>query len=69
MSDSQKPYKPGTWIVLGPVLGSFLGLVFGKFALGMSFGFFAGLYIDSKKRKIASQGSQRKSEDRSSESP
>lgn len=47
----KKPYKPGTWIVLGIVLGAFIGLLFSKLVLGGIFGFFLGLAIDSSKRK------------------
>lgn len=57
MSPTQKTYKAGQWVVLGTVLGAFIGLLFGKFALGLIFGFFFGIVVDSSKRKGAA-GSQ-----------
>lgn len=53
MHSNPSPYKRGQWIVLGTVLGAFIGLLFGKFAIGLIFGFFVGLFVDSKKRKAA----------------
>lgn len=50
----KKPYKPGAGIVLGIVLGAFIGLLFSKLALGAIFGFFLGLLIDSSRRKAMS---------------
>ena len=47
------PYKRGQWIVFGTVIGAFIGLLFGKFAIGLIFGFFVGVFVDSKKRKAA----------------
>jgi hypothetical protein len=51
MKSETGTYKPGTWIVLGTVLGAFVGLLFGKFALGLIFGFFVGIGVDARKRK------------------
>ena len=54
-----KIYKPGQWVILGTVLGAFIGLLLGKFAIGLIFGFFAGIMIDSAKRKASKAGSER----------
>jgi len=51
MQPSNKPYKPGQWILMGTALGAFIGILLGKLALGMIFGFFIGVAIDSNKRK------------------
>lgn len=53
MQPEPTPYKAGKWIFLGTVLGAFLGLLFEKFAIGLIFGFFVGILIDSSKRKAA----------------
>jgi hypothetical protein len=53
MEPASKPYKPGSWIGYGTLLGTFIGILLGKLALGMIFGFFIGLAIDSNKRKAA----------------
>ena len=53
MQPEPKPYKPGQWLILGAALGAFIGLLVGKFALGLIFGFFVGIVIDSTKRKAA----------------
>ena len=53
MQPMKNSYKPGSWVLAGTVLGMFLGLIFGKFALGLIFGFFVGLAIDSSKRKAS----------------
>jgi hypothetical protein len=63
MQPSQKPYKPGHWVFLGFVLGTFIGILFGKLALGMIFGFFVGIVIDSSKRKSASRPEKAPSDD------
>lgn len=59
----KKTYKPGTWIVLGIVLGAFIGLLFSKLALGGIFGFFLGLAIDSSRRKAISSSEEKVSPD------
>lgn len=51
-----KSYKRGRWVFLGTALGAFVGLLVGKFALGMIFGFFVGLVIDSLKQRALSSG-------------
>lgn len=56
MQSQPKPYRPGQWIILGTALGAFLGLLVGKFALGLIFGFFAGVMVDSIKRKASKTG-------------
>lgn len=53
MQTDPPPYKPGKWIVLGTVLGAFIGLLVGKFAIGLIFGFFVGLFVDARKSKAA----------------
>jgi len=53
VNSDPSPYKTGHWIVLGTIMGAFLGLLFGKFAIGLIFGFFVGIAIDSRKRKAA----------------
>jgi hypothetical protein len=50
---TQKKYRAGHWVVWGTLLGAFIGLLLGKFALGLIFGFFVGIMIDSAKRKGA----------------
>lgn len=55
MEPTQKTYRAGQWVVWGTVLGAFIGLLFGKFALGLIFGFFLGVFIDSAKRKGATR--------------
>lgn len=52
-------YKPGQWVTLGTVLGAFIGLLLGKFALGLIFGFFGGIMIDSVKRRASRAGGGR----------
>lgn len=49
-------YKPGRWIMQGTVLGAFLGLLSGRFALGLIFGFFVGVAIDAGKRRSPASG-------------
>lgn len=51
MQPTKKPYKPGQWILMSTALGAFIGILLGKLALGMIFGFFIGVAIDSSKRK------------------
>lgn len=51
MQPERKRYRPGQWVFLGTVLGAFIGLLFGKFALGLIFGFFVGVAIDSVRRR------------------
>jgi len=52
-TELNRPYKSGQWIWLGTALGAFVGLLVGKFALGLIFGFFIGVAVDSTKRKAA----------------
>jgi F0F1-type ATP synthase assembly protein I len=54
MQQSNNLYKPGRGVFLGIVLGTFLGILFNKLALGMIFGFFVGVAVDSWRRKAAS---------------
>ncbi|MDR6983032.1 uncharacterized protein YqgC (DUF456 family) [Rheinheimera pacifica] len=54
MQPDKKPYRPGHWVVLGTILGTFIGIIFDKLALGMIFGFFIGVMIDSHKKKSKS---------------
>ncbi len=56
MQSQPKPYRPGQWIILATALGAFLGLLVGKFALGLIFGFFAGVMVDSIKGKAPKTG-------------
>jgi len=58
MQSEAKPYKPGQWILIGTILGSFVGLLVGKFAIGMIGGFFVGLFVDSAKRKASKPGDE-----------
>lgn len=59
MSNDPSPYKPGHGVVLGTALGAFIGLLVDKFALGLIFGFFAGVFVDSRKRKAAAAAAAR----------
>ena len=63
MQPSHKPYMPGRWVFLGFALGTLLGILFDKLALGMIFGFFVGLAIDSSKRKAASMSKETQADD------
>ncbi len=54
MQPSNKLYKPGRGVFLGFALGTFLGILFNELALGMIFGFFVGVAVDSWRRKAAS---------------
>jgi hypothetical protein len=45
------PYKRGTYVGLGLALGTFIGILLNKLALGMIFGFFIGAAMDAKKWK------------------
>jgi hypothetical protein len=47
MPSEPKRYKSGQWVVLGVVLGGFVGLLVGKFAIGLIFGFFVGIAVDA----------------------
>ncbi len=58
MQPEPKLYKPGQWVILGTALGAFLGLLLGKFALGLIFGFFLGVMTDSIKRKASKMGNE-----------
>ena len=58
MQPEPKPYKPGHWVILGAALGAFIGLLLGKFAIGLIFGFFVGIVIDSVKRKASTSGKE-----------
>lgn len=60
---NRKPYKPGAGIVMGIVLGAFIGLLFSKLALGAIFGFFLGLAIDASRRKAAGSAEENVSPD------
>ena len=42
MQPNTDGYRPGSATLLGFVLGTFIGLLFGNLALGMIFGFFIG---------------------------
>lgn len=53
MESEPRKYKPGQAVMLGVVLGGFIGLLVGKFAIGMIAGFFVGLAIDGSRRKAA----------------
>ncbi len=53
MESNPRTYRRGHWIVWGTLLGAFLGLLVGKFALGMIFGFFVGVFVDSAKWKAS----------------
>jgi F0F1-type ATP synthase assembly protein I len=58
MHSDPSPYKRGQWIVRGTIVGAFVGLLFGKFAIGLIFGFMVGIFIDSQKRKAAEAASK-----------
>lgn len=50
------PYKRGTYVGIGLVLGTFIGILLHKLALGMIFGFFIGAAMDAKKwREVQSE--------------
>lgn len=53
--------------MLGTALGAFIGLLLGKFAIGLIAGFFAGTVIDAARRKASSAGSQRATDDAASQ--
>lgn len=61
MQQEAPPYKRGQWVFRATVIGSFLGLLFDKFAIGLIFGFFVGIFIDSSKRKAAEAESKPRS--------
>lgn len=63
VQSESKIYKPGQWLILGAALGAFIGLLLGKFALGLIFGFFAGIAIDSAKRRASKGGSESGADD------
>ena len=54
MNSESKPYRPGQATFLFTVIGAFVGLLIGKFALGLIFGFFIGLAAESARRRAAS---------------
>lgn len=56
MQSGPTQYKPGQAVLLGVVLGGFIGLLVGKFAIGMIAGFFVGVAVDASRRKRASSG-------------
>ena len=53
MQPNTDGYRPGSATLLGFVLGTFIGLLFGNLALGMIFGFFIGAALDGAKQKKA----------------
>lgn len=53
MQPETRTYKPGQWLLWGAALGAFIGLLFGKFAIGLIVGFFVGIGVDSAKRKAS----------------
>lgn len=57
-----KPLESVPWPLKGAVLGGFLGLLVGKFALGLIFGFFAGIMFGATKRKTAATDRTRTTE-------
>ncbi len=56
-SDSP-PVKTRNWPIFGTLLGGFIGLLLGKFALGLIFGFLIGAAIGGAKRKASVAGSK-----------
>ena len=63
MQFEPKIYKPGQWVIFGAALGAFIGLLLGKFAIGLIFGFFVGIVIDSVKRKASKADGERGTDD------
>ena len=63
MQPEPKIYKPGQWLIIGAALGAFIGLLVGKFAIGLVFGFFAGIVVDSVKRKAPKASDDRPTDD------
>lgn len=63
MQSEPEIYKSGQWVILGTALGAFIGLLLGKFAIGLIFGFFGGIVIDSVKRRASKAGSERGTDD------
>ena len=55
-SDPPRSYRPGQSVVLGVTLGAFIGLLVGKFAIGLIAGFFVGVAADAARRKASSTG-------------
>ena len=64
MQPVKKPYRPGHWIVVGTILGTFIGILLSKLALGMIFGFFLGVMIDSNKRRSIAAPAKESSDDK-----
>jgi F0F1-type ATP synthase assembly protein I len=64
MQPNTNGFRPGGATLLGFVLGTFLGLLFGKLALGMIFGFFIGAAVEAARRKKASSVEAGKSDDK-----
>lgn len=52
-------HTTGRWAILGTALGGFVGVLLGKFALGLIFGFFIGIVIGSVKHKATTSGAGR----------
>ena len=57
-----KPPKPVNSPLVGAIVGGFIGLVLDKFALGLIFGFLAGLLIGAHQRKTTAATPQRPAE-------
>ncbi len=51
MQTDQTTRRPGSWALRGAILGAFVGLLLGKFALGLIFGGIAGIVTDARRRK------------------
>ena len=64
MQPNLNGYRPGSATLLGFVLGTFIGLLFGNLALGMIFGFFIGAAVDGAKQKKASSVEPGKSDEK-----
>ena len=48
MPPHNAPPPPGSRIIVGTVVGAFVGLLIDKFALGMLFGFFVGAMLSRR---------------------
>mgnify|MGYP001764844792 CR=1 FL=1 len=65
MTPANAPAPSGSRIVLGTVVGAFLGLLVGKFALGLLAGFFVGVALSTRARKRADPAPPARSSDTS----